>query len=69
MSKEKLHIGNWEVCCSDMASALIDDRIQATDPKVEELIFTIQEGNSLNCCPWCKETLFNTAHQHELDLL
>jgi len=67
MKTRKIHIGNWEACCNDMVDALIDDRIQATDPSVEELIFTIIEGSSLNWCPWCRGSLSNSAHQYELD--
>jgi hypothetical protein len=51
MSKHKLKIGNWEVCCNNMADAIIDERIEyVTDAG---LYFYIKEGEPISYCPYC----------------
>lgn len=56
--KKSLYIGAWAICCNDMATAIIDDRIQASLPEVEDSeeeipnLF-IDVGANLAYCPWC----------------
>lgn len=50
--KKKLKINNWEVCCNEMVSALVDSRISfKIDPSFVLYIESIER--ELSFCPWC----------------
>ena len=56
--KAKLHLDGWEICCSDMADALINDNIQGSFVDYLGIVqLWINEGSNIICCPYCCKEL------------